>query len=66
MHGHQESSKVSQQRQHLIARVKKCYQYQQQLKLADREKIFYKPQEELMKEDPRFIQAWLTLGERIV
>jgi hypothetical protein len=66
IYGKQESEKASQQRQNLIARVERCYQYQQQLKTADRDKIFYKTQEEMMKEDPRYIQSWLKLSERII
>jgi hypothetical protein len=66
IYGKQESDKASQQRQNLIARVERCYQYQQQLKTADRDKIFYKTQEEMMKEDPRYIQSWLKLSERII
>jgi hypothetical protein len=51
----------------LVSRLERCYQYQDQLTVNDpRNKIFYKTIEEMQNEDPRLIQSWLRICERII
>jgi hypothetical protein len=66
IHGAQERDKSEIQRQRLAARLERCYQYQSQLRAQDRNKIFYKTIDEIKQEDPRLIQSWLKLCERLI
>jgi hypothetical protein len=66
VHGIQEGDKLNSQRQRLTARLERCYQYQDQLNINDRNKIFYKTIEEMQNEEPRLIQSWLRICERII
>jgi hypothetical protein len=66
VHGIQEGDKQNSRRQRLIARLERCYQYQDQLSINDQNKIFYKTIEEMQNEEPRLIQSWLRICERLI
>jgi hypothetical protein len=66
IHGTQERDKNEIQRQRLTARLERCYQYQSQLRVQDQNKIFYKTIDEIKQEDPRMIQSWLKICERLI
>lgn len=66
IHGKQEGQRSLREQQFLETRVSRCYEYQYKLRVVDREKIFHKPQEELLREDARYIKAWIKLCERII
>lgn len=66
IHGANENTRQDNKRKQFIGRVERCYQFKDQLQLSDRNKIFYKTQEEMLLEDPREIQTWLRLSERII
>jgi hypothetical protein len=66
IHGTQERDKNEIQRQRLTTRLERCYQYQSQLRVRDQNKIFYKTIDEIKQEDPRLIQSWLKICERLI
>jgi hypothetical protein len=67
VHGIQEGDKQTSHRLRLTARLERCYQYQDQLTVNNpRNKIFYKTIKEMQNEDPRLIQSWLRICERII
>jgi hypothetical protein len=53
------------ERQRLQHRVQKFFEMRESLVSSDREKIFYKDMDEIIKEDTRYIKAWLKLAHRI-
>jgi hypothetical protein len=57
IHGETKINRRESRRNQLLDRLERCYQFQDQLKLSDKNKIFYKTQEEMSKEDPRVIQC---------
>jgi hypothetical protein len=57
---------MERKRERLIVKVERCFQKMDQLTADDRRKIFTKDKEELMKDHPRFIAAWLKLADRII
>jgi hypothetical protein len=66
VHGIQEGDKQTSHQIRLTARLERCYQYQAHLNVNDRNKIFYKSIEAMQKEEPRLIQSWLRICERII
>jgi hypothetical protein len=57
---------MDRRRERLITKVDRCFQKMDQMTTADRNRIFIKDKDELMKDDPRFIAAWLKSAERIL
>jgi hypothetical protein len=57
---------MDRRRERLIAKVDRCLQKMDQLTTEDRNRIFIKNKDDLMKDNPRFIAAWLKLAERII
>jgi hypothetical protein len=53
------------ERQRLQHRVQKFFNMRESLDRSDREKIFYKDMDEILKEDTRYIKAWLKLAHRV-
>jgi hypothetical protein len=66
IHGKQEGSRSLREQQFLEARVSRCYEYQYKLPAEDRGKIFHKSLEEMLREDARYLKAWIKLCERII
>jgi hypothetical protein len=62
----QETAKSEVLRQRLRTKVDRYYQYAEKLTVTDRQKLFQKEKEELISEDPRYINAWLKLAARII
>jgi hypothetical protein len=54
-------------RERLLQRVERCFADSKKLPIDDRTKLFdSKDKDDLMKEDPRNITAWLKMTERII
>jgi hypothetical protein len=66
LYNDQQTTTKTRQKERLVERVKHCFRQQYEVNINDRKKIFYKEEEQIMKEDPRFIKAWLKLSERII
>jgi hypothetical protein len=66
IHSTSEMTQSSRDQDRLAHRIGKCYEWRDQLRREDREKIFYMEEAELLKEDQRFIKSWLQLAERII
>jgi hypothetical protein len=66
IHGTQETTKAERQRQALIQRVQRCYDYQNQLRTSDQQKLFKLEYNEMILEDPQKIQAWTRVVESII
>jgi hypothetical protein len=65
---HGETTKVqnSTTKERLEKRVHKCFEFRDNLKREDREKIFYTDAHTLLQEEQRYIKAWIKLAERII
>jgi uncharacterized protein (UPF0335 family) len=66
IHGQKAQQKSIREQHYVEARVNRCYEYQSRLTHKDREKIFYKTKEELLREGTRYVRAWIKLCERII
>jgi hypothetical protein len=64
IHGKKFQEEQRTDRQRLQHKVQKLYEMRETLDRIDREKIFYKEMEEIIKEDTRYIKAWLKLAQR--
>jgi hypothetical protein len=62
IHGKTTQEEQRTDQQQLQQKVQKFYKMQETLDRTDREKIFYKDMEEIIKEDTRYIKAWLKLA----
>jgi hypothetical protein len=58
IHGTQEITKAERQRQALHQRVQRCYDYQNQLRTSDQQKLFKLKHNAMILEDPQKILAW--------
>jgi hypothetical protein len=66
IHRTSESIQTSQSQKRLEHRIQICYEWKDKLTRDDREKLFYMEEDELAKEDQRFIKAWLRMTERTI
>jgi hypothetical protein len=66
IHGKQADHRSQREQQFLEARVARCYEFKYKLSVADRTKVFYKTQDELLQEDARYVRAWIKLCKRII
>jgi ribonuclease HI len=62
----EQENQAERKRERLAERVARCYEYQDHLQISDREKIFTRDKNQLMKEEPRFIKAWIKIAEGII
>jgi hypothetical protein len=54
------------QRQILEKRITRCFEYSKYLTATERQRWFSEPRTELMKSDPRHLEAWVRTVEQII
>jgi hypothetical protein len=59
-------SRLEQQQKAMKARVDDCYRRKDQLTITGRNKVFTREQDEIMRENPQHIKAWIKFAERVL
>jgi hypothetical protein len=60
------NSTTSNQKQKLVSRIQRCYNFQSNLKASERQQWFGETLENIMQKDIRFLEAWTRAVEKIV
>jgi hypothetical protein len=59
-----ETHQKSRIQDHLELCVRRCYDSKTLLTREDQEKVFYREEQDLIKEDHQYLKSWLCLAER--
>jgi hypothetical protein len=66
VHRKAETIQESHRQERLELQVRRCYAVKEYMNREDRDKIFYMEEQDLIRENHRFIQSWIRLAERLI
>jgi hypothetical protein len=66
VHRNENETRNERNKRRMEAKITRCYQHRDKLRLQDRIKIFTKEQDELLQEDPVSIKNWLKIAEKAI
>jgi hypothetical protein len=66
VHGTTKEARKAAQSRALDLKVRYCYEQQHIMPIDDRQRLFQKTEDEKLREDPRHIQTWIRMAEKII
>jgi hypothetical protein len=66
VHNNEHETQVERNQRRMEAKINRCYMMKDKLQFRDREKVFTKEKDELLREDTMTIKNWLRLAEKMI
>jgi hypothetical protein len=66
VHRNKSETRNERNKRRMEAKITRCYQHKDKLRIQDRVKIFTKEQDELLQEDSVLIKNWLRIAEKAI
>jgi hypothetical protein len=66
VHHNERETRAEKMKRKMEAKIHRCYRMKDMLRFQDRERLFTKNEEELLREDPTTVKNWLKIAEKMI